>query len=84
MPTTVNATTYNFNLGLRRLDNSANEAAYPVFTSACGMTDELAIALANLFLTFPVPEGTVAEAWVTRHQTDETQSEGDLVNGVFI
>lgn len=84
MPTSASATTYNFNLTLRRLDNSANEGALVAFTSACGMTDELAISLANLFLAIPVPQGTVAEAWVTRHQTNETQSEADLANGVFI
>lgn len=84
MPTSESATTYNFNLTLRRIDNSANEGAIVVFTSGCGMTDELAITLANTFLALPVPEGTMAEAWVTRHQTSEIQSDGDLANGVFI
>ena len=72
---------YNFNLSLGRGDNS--DSNYPIYTSSCGMTDELAIAFAKAFRDLPWPAGTTAQAYITRHEVDEIQSEGDLNAGVF-
>lgn len=84
MSTSSTAVTYNFNLTLMRPADSVNEGSYPVFTSASGMTDETAIAFAKAFLAVAWPTGTTAEAYVTKHETDEIQSEGDLTTGVFV
>jgi hypothetical protein len=76
-------TSYNFNLTLRTSDYTVTESFAPVFTSDCGMNDASAIAFANAFLNLPLPEGTIAEAWVTRHEVDATQTDADLSTGTF-
>jgi hypothetical protein len=73
---------YNFNLSLVRGDDT--DSNFPVFTTTCGMTDEIAIALAKAFRDLPWPAGTSVQGYVTRHEVDEIQSEGDLDTGVFV
>lgn len=73
---------YSFNLSLLRGDNQ--DSNFPVYTSTCGMTDELAIALAKAFRDLPWPAGTSVQAYVTRHAMDEIQSEGDLDSATFV
>lgn len=81
MSSSVTTVSYGFNLTAVRGDYS--DSAYPVFTSACGMTDALALAFAQSFLDLPWPTGTTPQAYVTKHETDEIQSEGNLTNHVF-
>ena len=78
MSTTVQQVQYNFSFSIGRTD--AQDAAYCVFGTGddVGLTDELMLGLAAAFDSLPWPEGTTAHAYVTKHEMNEVQSEGDV------
>ncbi|MFI0894900.1 hypothetical protein [Streptomyces sp. NPDC020983] len=82
------STTYNYTLTMHRAATQGQEAVYEnvgfVFTTACGMTDEVALALAAAFANLTLPQGIDVQAWVTKHQITEIVTEGDLPDTTFV
>ena len=76
MSTTSSQTRYLFNLSVSKGDSYDNASL--TLTSDTGVTDQIALALAEAFNGLPWPTGTTARAYVTKHQVTEVQSEGDL------
>lgn len=76
MSTTAEQTRYMFSFSVAKGDNTDNGTL--TLTSDTGVTDAVALSLAEAFNGLAWPAGTVAAAWVTKHDVTEVQSEGDL------
>ncbi|MGW2520432.1 hypothetical protein ACWC09_26155 [Streptomyces sp. NPDC001617] len=76
MSTTTSTVTYRFGFYLQRGDNL--EDTFFDFTSACGMDDASAGALANAMKNVSWPAGTVASVTVERTDATNVHYDGNL------
>lgn len=77
MSSTTSTTTYKFGFYLQRAGSEA-ETAFFAFTSASGMDDTSALALADAMKNVAWPTGTTASVTVERNDTTDVHSNGDL------
>lgn len=77
MSTTTSTTDYRFGFYVQRPGHEA-ETAFFTFTTASGMDDTSALALANAMKNVAWPTGTTASVTVERNETTGIHANGDL------
>lgn len=79
MSTTTSATDYRFGFYLLRPGHET-ETAFFTLTTASGMDDASALALANAMKNVAWPAGTTASVTVERNETTGVHADGDLTS----
>lgn len=77
MSSTSSTTDYRFGFYVQHPGQEA-ETAFFTFTTACGMDDTSALALADAMKNVAWPTGTVATVTVERNETTAVHANGDL------